>query len=157
MGIVVVVHCSRDSLFCREEILNGSKKPGRKFSTVIHAAMQAFDGKVSPDEVQGHISCGIAGRNFNHNPAHPEHGAYNSALCHFIVNRYGEHCFSGDPDCYLISLDEVIREQLKLCGVTNVTQDDLDTFSNMHLHSHKLGDTGRNGVLVMNHMNSHRK
>ena len=150
-GTVVVAHCSRDSLLCRQEILTGFKD--RQYSTVIYPAVSKFDeSRISLHTIRAHIICGIAGKNFGHGPKHRQYGMYNQALAGFVEKRYGTNCFYGDPRDGHIELHKVIQAQLSLCGVTKVTHDGLDTFSDPRLHSNRARDIGRNGVLVTNSM-----
>ena len=149
--IVVVAHCSRDSLICRQEVLCGVKK--RRYSTVIHPSVNVFEKLgISDHEIKAHISCGIAGEYFKHKPDNEKYGRYNQDLSKFIADSYGSKCFHGHPQDGCVKLDEVIRAQLLMCGITNVTHDGLDTFSDQRLYSNRVGDVGRNGVFVINSM-----
>ena len=149
--IVVVAHCSRDSLICRQELLNGVKD--RQHFSVIQPTVNVFKKLGVPaDDIHAHISCGIAGEYFRHKPDDRQYGKYNRALSSLIANLYGAKCFHGPPQDGCIKLHEVIRAQLSIYGISNVTHDQLDTFSDQRLHSNRAGGIGRNGVLVINNM-----
>ena len=152
-GSVVVAHCSRDSLFCHQEILTGKKD--REHSSVIDAIMEHLKG-LPPRDIRAYVTCGIDGKNFEHNPQDETHGKdkYNRKLIDFIDGKYGRRCFCRLPSSGLIKLNEVVKAQLGLYGINNVSCDQLDTFSDERLHSNRCGDKGRNGVLVVNNMRS---
>lgn len=145
--VVRVGHCSRDSLVDRELLLCG--RLWRQSTSVITSMMERFK-HLTPGDIRGHIACGILPEHFEHRFDDAIHGKYNRELIHSI-QRLFPACLKSAPEEGCIDLAELVRQQLRVWFKIprgNIGIDDLDTFSHPRLHSHRGGDTGRNGIFV---------
>ena len=146
-NIMLVGHGSRDSLLDREFISGG--KLWRKSPSVIRSMMKEFKG-FRPVDIYGHIACGILPKHFEHHYDDPKYGEYNQNLIRNI-RRLFPACLKSLPGKGCIDLAELAKQQL--CHWFNIPRgniyvDNLDTFEDPRLHSHRAGDRGRNGVFV---------
>lgn len=159
-GLLYMVHCSRDSLLDRHLIERGS--PSRTHFSVIDATMAALTAELKKQrrrydrhKLFCHMACAIAPEHFVHNSysVPQKYWEPNRLLRRWLCAHYGDMCFGGRPDMGHLDLKQVIRHQLQryLLPDSNITHDDLDTFSHPQLYSHAAGDTGRNAVIVTHH------
>lgn len=154
-GKTVATHAGRECLFDRNTFNLKIKKDR---GSVVFKALTVVPGNI--EKVYVSIFCGIKPHYFSHWTGHSIHGKNNRDMIAHITEQWGGDCFlSGEKDRSLGKLDLVrlICAQLKEAGVPekHIWHDGSCTFSDVVAHgvplwwSHRRGDEGRNGVLVM--------
>jgi len=144
-GEFVATHAGRKSLVDDENDEGG----------VVFSALNLFSGNAS--QTYASVFCGISAEHFNHPIEHSQYGNKNRKLIAYICKRWGRECFGKDLTEGNLNLFELISAQLKKAGVSTghiwhdgaCTYKDIQYSLNPMWWSHRRGDVGRNGILVM--------
>lgn len=151
-GSIVATHAGRQCLLDSASFLGGRQ---HRFESVIDEALQFLWD--DPAHIHASVFCGIGQEHFTHPIEHFAYGDVNEAMIKYVVKRWGRDCFGPDLTQGQLSLFELIKAQLKESGVSikHIWHDGACTYSDLisplkHMWwSHRRGDKGRNGVLVM--------
>lgn len=143
-GDTIAAHAGRDSVIDRRALRGDTP---RQHPSIVDSIMQHFE-EVNPCSISVLVTCGIKGEDFGHPLDRGRHCTFNEKLIRHVEENWGHDCIIGDRTNGAIDLFTVIQRQFRTYGVTGVLVSPLDTFKNPNLHSHRAGDTGRNGVLV---------
>ena len=141
---VVAGHISRDTLLNPKAIKEG------RIVSILDVMRKEFTS-FTPGSIKAFIACGISGESFIH-PVHilSEHRKKNKTLFKILNDEYGypiDKSRLGQLDIpWIIKEHLVQRYRIRPEHVQN---DDIDTFRNIHCHSHKRGDLSRNLVLII--------
>ena len=152
LGSIVATHAGRQCLFDPASFLGGRR---HGFESVIDGALDLLWD--DPTHIHASVFCGIGEEHFTHPREHFAYGDVNEAMIKYVVKRWGRDCFGPDLTEGQLNLFELIKAQLKESGVPekNIWHDGACTYSDRTSSgeymwwSHRRGDRGRNGILVM--------
>ncbi|HLP43933.1 MAG TPA: hypothetical protein VK145_01485 [Candidatus Nanoarchaeia archaeon] len=153
-GLVVGCHGGRNSLIEPKAI---RKVHHSEYQSVVNAAMRGWYNRL--DELESAMLLGIKGSSFTHPFDHPQYGETNKEMAAHLVREFGPDTVLAPYDQCPINLEAVVRYQLQRLGAPvdplyfevdpTDTATELDSHGERVWHSCRMGDTTRNGVLVV--------
>lgn len=146
-GYAAATHSGRDSLIDVDHLFG---KKSRKNYSVIDGLVSEFK-KTDKADLRVFFVCRISAEHFPHPFNHPEKGERNRLIINEIVTRWGRECIVGELEQGNISLSLLILKQCMAHGIVpeHVSDAGLDTYMDENVWSHRRGEAGRNGILVI--------
>ncbi|MBI2108868.1 MAG: laccase domain-containing protein [Parcubacteria group bacterium] len=152
-GKMVATHAGRNCLLDDGLLSGNTTHPG--VESVVYEGLKLL--RCNPQKIYASIFCGIGEQYFIHPIEGTPHQDKNEQLIKYVCKRWGRKCFGPNLPEGQLNLFELISMQLREAGVQekNIWHDGACTYSDLISKdkpmwwSHRRGDKGRNGVLVM--------
>ncbi len=144
LGMTIATHAGRECLYDKCLAQTGKKTEGREHESVVFAIVDTFKQLATkrgvtfnPNGIHVFITCGIAGKNFEHRLDHPNFGPANRRMIPHLLQSFPT--LPGYPhvlkpfEAGMISLHNLARAQLHMCGVPemNVSSDGINTYDDI--------------------------